>query len=67
MSIFHSEDASKNLMTKISVMRIITQILRLGKEDFQKYNYNSLQSPSSEMAGSQNLIHTLNDSLDKYD
>ena len=57
MSIYHAEDEKEQLMTKVSVLRIITQLGRLKKDTLAE---QGLDQPTVVMANNPNLIHTLN-------
>ena len=49
MRVFHDEDEAKHLMTKVSVMRIISQLTRIKKENLVALGLTHLQAPSELM------------------
>ena len=60
MSIYHSENEEEHLMTKVSVLRIITQIARIKKDHLVNADMPQLEQPTLVMVHYQTLVHTLN-------
>ena len=63
MRVFHGENEAKQLMTKVSAMRIISQLTRIKKENLVALGLTHLQAPSEIMIQNQNLIHSLNNTI----
>lgn len=60
MNIYHDENEAEHIMTKMSVMRIISQLTRIKKESLVALGLTHLQAPSEIMIQNQTIIHTLN-------
>ena len=60
MAIYHEENEQSYLMTKMSVLRIITQLTRIKKDNLTALGLTHLQAPSEVMMQNQTIIHTLN-------
>jgi len=63
LRIYHDENENKYLMTKVAVMRVISQLTRIKKENLVALGLTHLHSPSELMIQSSNLVHTLNQTV----
>ena len=63
MNIFHAENEQEHVVTKLAVMRIITQLARIKKDNLTELGLTHLQAPSEVLIQNSTVIHTLNQTV----
>ena len=63
INIYTSEEETEQMMTKVAVFRIITQLVRIKKESLQGANMLTLSLPAEVIIKNQMLVHTLNSTM----